>query len=312
MAGSSGSRIAVFGAVAANLFIALAKFVAAFLTGSSAMISEGVHSMVDTGNQSLLLFGIRRSERPPDKAHPFGHGKEIYFWGLMVAVLLFGVGGGISVYEGVMHVLHPSPAGDPTWNYVVLAIAFVAEGISWMIAFRELLHRTGSGSLLARLRSSTDPAVYTVVAEDSAALAGIVIAFAGVLLGHMFDEPRLDGLASIGIGALLIGVSIFLIRETRGLLVGEAAGGEVVRRIRDVALADEAVVDVHGPLTMQMGPDQILVNLSLDFRPGISAEDLVACIRRVEESIQRTIPSVQSIAIEVGSLRSITDRRCPP
>lgn len=304
MAGSAESRLTVMAAVCANLFIAVAKFAAAFFTGSSAMVSEGVHSVVDTGNQGLLLFGMHRGSRPADAAHPFGHGKEVYFWGLMVAVLLFGMGGGISLYEGVLHILHPTPQKDLVWNYAVLAIAFIAEGASWWIAARALLGTSGGRALWGKLRASKDPSVYTVFAEDSAALIGLLLAFGGVLMSHVLDEPRLDGVASVAIGALLIGVSLFLIHETRGLLVGEAARPDVVRLIRDLAQSDAAVIGVQGPLTMHLGPDRLLVNLGLDFRRGIAAEDLVAAIGRVEASIRDRVPAVESIAIEVGSLRA--------
>jgi cation diffusion facilitator family transporter len=215
------SQLAIYGAIAANLAIATTKFVVAGITGSSAMLSEGIHSSVDTFNGILLLVGIRLSRRPATPEHPFGHGKELYFWSLIVAVLIFGLGGGVSFYEGVQHIRHPQPLRDPTWNYVVLAAAAVFESLSFVIALRQFRKQTGKVPFWQAARLSKDPTTTTVLAEDAAALAGLAIAAAGIALSHRLDMPALDGAASVAIGLLLAGVATLLTWQSRGLLIGE-------------------------------------------------------------------------------------------
>lgn len=303
--GSSERPITVYGAIVSNTVIAVSKFAAGIITGSSAMLSEGIHSVVDTGNQLLLLLGIHRSKRPADELHPFGHGKELYFWSLIVAILLFGVGGGMSIYEGITHLEHPAVIQDPTWNYVVLGIAFVAEGASWAIAWRKLLDNRKDGQGLWQvLRASKNPAVFVVVAEDSAALAGIFVAFLGVLLGHSLQNPYLDGAASIVIGLILAAVAGFLAYESRDLLVGEAADADVLQSVRRLAEADPSVVGVSRPLTMHFGPDQVLLNLDIEFRPELSAAEITAAVDRLEAGIRKDRPNIKRIFIEAESLRS--------
>lgn len=295
--------VAVYGAIAANLLIAVTKFLAAWATGSSAMVSEGIHSVVDTGNELLLLLGLRRSRRPPNAKHPFGYGQELYFWSLIVAVVLFGIGGGMSVYEGLLHLLHPTPPGDPFWNYVVLAIDAVAEGSSWLLALREFRREKLSGSFWRALRASKDPSVYTVLAEDSAALLGILVAFAGIYLGHRLHNPYLDGAAAILIGLILSAVAVFLVYESRGLLLGESADPQVVARIGELARADAAVVGVGTPLTMHFGPEEILLNLEVEFRPELPATEVVRAIDRLEEAIRREFPAIRRIFVESEALK---------
>jgi cation diffusion facilitator family transporter len=300
----SERTITVYGAMAANAVIAASKFAAAIISGSSAMLSEGIHSVVDTGNELLLLLGIHRSEKPADALHPFGYGKELYFWSLIVAILLFGLGSGMSIYEGISHIRHPAVIRDPTWNYVVLGIAFVAEGTSWAIALKKLLEKKKKGhGVWQALRDSKNPAVFVVLAEDSAALAGIVVAFLGVLLGHRLRNPYLDGAASIIIGLILTAVAGFLAYESRDLLVGESADAEVVQSIRKLAEADPAVVGAARPLTMHFGPDQVLLNLDIEFRPNLSASEVAAAVDRLEASIRREQPSIKRIFIEAESLK---------
>lgn len=301
--GHSRRPIAVYGAIASNLAIAVAKFAAAFVTGSSAMLAEGIHSVVDTGNELLLLLGLHRSRRPGDELHPFGHGKELYFWSLIVAILLFGVGGGMSVYEGISHLQHPREIRDAVWNYVVLAVAFLAEGTSWTIALRQLLRQRRGRGLWHTVRASKDPSVYTVLAEDTAALAGVVVAFLGVYLGHRLGKPDLDAAASMVIGLILAAVAVFLAFESRGLLVGESADRAVVERIREITEADPGVDRVRRLLTMHLGPEQVLLNMDLAFRPGLGASDLPGVVERVEEGIRREFPEIDRIFIEVGPFR---------
>jgi cation diffusion facilitator family transporter len=295
--------VTVYAAVGSNLAIAAAKFTAAAITGSSAMLAEAIHSVVDTGNELLLLLGIRRSVRPADPLHPFGHGKELYFWSLIVAILLFGIGGGMSIYEGISHLQHPVEIRDPTWNYVVLGVAFVAEGTSWTIAMRKLLEgRIQGQSVWRAMRTSKDPTIYTVVAEDSAALAGVWVAFLGVLLGHRLRNPYLDGAASIVIGLILATVAGYLAVESRDLLVGESAGAEIVEDIRALAEADPAVVQASRPLTMHFGPNRVLLNLDIEFRPELTADEVTAAVDRLEARIRKEHPSIRRIFIEAEAL----------
>ncbi|HJV50938.1 MAG TPA: cation diffusion facilitator family transporter [Noviherbaspirillum sp.] len=296
------SRTVVYGAIAGNVAIAATKFVAAAITGSSAMLSEAIHSTVDTGDGVLLLVGLRRSQRPPDPEHPFGYGKELYFWSLIVAVLIFGVGGGISAYEGVLHILHPEPLRDPKWNYIVLGCAFLFEGISLGIAVHKVLQEKGKTPFLQALHASKDPSTFTVVAEDSAALTGLLLAALGVWSSHHFGIPELDGAASIAIGVLLAGVAVLLIHESRSLLVGEGVDREMAREIRQLAQQDEAVASVAQPLTMYFGPQEVLLTLDVKFRSGVSGSDVAAAIRRIEGGIRARFESVKRIYIEANPI----------
>lgn len=297
--------ITVYGAIAANLVIAVAKFVAAFFTGSSSMLSEAIHSVVDTGNEGLLLLGIARSRRPADERHPFGYGQEIYFWGLMVAMLLFAVGGGLSIYEGIVHIQRPEPIRDPIWNYAVLGIAFLAEGASWYIALRAMLKERKPGeSYFRTFRASKDPSVFIVLAEDTAALLGIVAAFFGVLLAVTFDLPELDGVASLVIGTILIAVASLLVYETRALMMGEGADRDLVGSVREIALSERLVTGVPKLLTMYLGPRHILLNMDVQFQPAITSDALFQAIDRMESNIRRAHPDVKNIFVEVEAFRS--------
>jgi len=294
--------IAVYGAIIANTAIAVTKFIAAAITGSSAMISEGIHSLVDTGNQLLLLLGIHTSKKPADDLHPFGHGKNLYFWGLIVAIVLFGIGGGMAIYEGILHLFHPARMKDPTWNYVVLALAFIFEGISGCIAVRELLKAEMKGSFWRSLLDSKDPAVFTVVAEDSAALAGLIVAALGVFLSHQLNNPYLDGAASIIIGLILSGVAVFLVIESQGLLIGESIDRSAIDRIRKLSGADPGVVRVRRPLTMHFGPSEVLLTMDVEFNPNLSTAEIIATVDRLQRKIQEEHPEIKHIYIEAASL----------
>ena len=304
MANPSGSVAAVYGAMGANFIIAVTKFVAAFLTGSSAMLSEGIHSLVDTGNQLLILLGIRNSKRPADATHPFGYGKELYFWSLIVAMLLFGLGGGMSFYEGIRHLRHPSGLEDPTWNYVVLVIAAVVESFAWTIAFRELRKTQGQRTFWRTLRASKDPAVYTVLAEDTAALLGLFVAFLGIFLGHRLDNPYLDGVASVVIGLILAAVAVFLAYESKGLLVGESADLDVTQSIQALAEAEPGVERVGPPLTMHFGPEQVLLNLEVQFQHNLPAAEVMLTVDRIEQAIRSAHPEIKRIFIEAEALKT--------
>jgi cation diffusion facilitator family transporter len=295
------SGIAIYGAIAANVAIAVTKFVVAGITGSSAMLSEGIHSAVDTFNGILLLVGVRLSQRPPTLEHPFGHGKELYFWSLIVAVLVFGLGGGLSVYEGVQHIRHPEPLRDPLWNYIVLGIAGAFEGASFAIALRQFLREAGDTPFWEAIHRSKDPTTYTVLAEDGAALVGLGVAAVGIASSHYFDKPELDGAASLVIGLLLAGVAVALIRASRGLLIGEGIRPETARAIRDLALAQPGVRDVGRILSMYIGPDDVLVTMDLDFDDGTTAADAAAAIAAVERQVRERYPMIKRLFIEAGA-----------
>jgi cation diffusion facilitator family transporter len=292
------SRAAIYGALAANVAIAATKFAVAAVTGSSAMLSEGIHSLVDSGNSVLLLIGVRRSQQPASPAHPFGHGKELYFWSLIVAVLIFGVGGGFSVYEGIQHVRNPNALEDAHWNYIVLAAAAVFESISFAIAWRQFSRERGDTPFWQALHASKDPATYTVLAEDGAALVGLGIAALGVFFSHQLDMPRLDGVASIAIGVLLAGVAVLLVRESRGLLIGEGIKPETARGIQAIAQAEHGVQQVGPILSMYVGAEDVLVTFDLAFTSDIPAEDVAAAIRRIEREIRAKYPKVRRIFLE--------------
>jgi cation diffusion facilitator family transporter len=307
MAGHGGSKTAVIAAVVGNLIIAIIKFIAAAITGSSAMISEGIHSLVDTGNGGLLLLGMNRAKRPADEGHPFGHGKALYFWTLVVSVSIFGIGGGMSLYEGISHIRHVAPGavlGDPTVNYIVLGIAVLVEGWSFSVAMREFIRAKGSQKSWEYIRSAKDPSTYTVVLEDSAAMAGLVFAFLGVFFGHLLNNPYLDGAASILIGVLLMAVAFVLAFETKGLLLGEGVDKATLADMRRRIEADPAVSGVGDILTMYMGPHELLVNLGVQFEPGTSVEESREAIGRIEADIAGAYPECTRIYIEAEALRA--------
>jgi cation diffusion facilitator family transporter len=295
------SKLAIYGAIAANVAIAVTKLVVAGITGSSAMLSEGIHSSVDTFNGMLLLVGIRLSQRPATPEHPFGHGKELYFWSLIVAVLIFGLGGGVSFYEGVQHIRHPQPLNDPTWNFVVLGVAALFESISFTIALRQFLRQAGDAPFWEAIHRSKDPTTYTVLAEDSAALVGLAIAALGIWLSHRLDMPVLDGAASLLIGVLLAAVATFLTWQSRDLLIGEGIRPETARAIRGMALAVPAVRDVGRILSMYMGPDDALVTMDLDFDEGTAVADAALAIAEVERQVRQRFPMIKRLFIESGS-----------
>lgn len=299
----ASSKIAIYGALVANLSIAVMKFVAAGFTGSSAMLSEGIHSSVDSGNQLLLLLGISRSKRPPDKQHPFGHGKEIYFWSLIVAVLIFGLGGGMSIYEGIKHIQHPEPITNLTWNYAVLGGAILFEGTSLVIAVHHFLKgQPRKGSFVSRLKGSKDPTLFVVIYEDTAAVLGLFIALAGIFLGSYFHLPLADGIASICIGVLLCIVAISLVVESRNLLIGESADPKMTEGIFNLVNRDEDVHTLTRPLTMYLAPNDVLLALDVEFHHRLNGPELSETIRRLEHNIREAYPDITRIYIEARSL----------
>ncbi len=291
------ANIVLFGALFANLGIAIAKFVAAALTGSSSMLSEGFHSLVDSGNQLLLLYGQHRAKRPPDARHPFGYGRELYFWAFVVAILIFALGAGISIYEGWRHIREPEPLRDPTINYIVLAIAVMLEGSSWLIAVRAFAHAKGESGWWEAVRDSKDPAGFIVLFEDSAALAGLLVAAAGIWASHAWGDPRIDGAASIAIGVILAGVATLLAREAKGLLIGERADPVLVERVRALVAANPGITAVNHVRTIHTAPDAIFVAISADFDDQLTMGEGEALIETIEMRLRNEFKEISSIYV---------------
>lgn len=289
--------IVLYGALAANIGIGVAKFVAAAITGSSAMLSEGFHSCVDSLNQILLLYGKRRAKRPPDAEHPFGYGRELYFWSFVVALLIFLVGAGVSIYEGLHHIRHPEPMADPLVAYLVLAISIALEGTSWVIALREFREAKGELGWVAAVRESKDPATFTVLFEDSAALAGLLIAGAGVFASHALERPDLDGYASIAIGVVLALVAAFLAREAKGLLIGERADPAVIAEVYKLVDGHPAIASVNHVRTVHTAPDSVFVAISADFRDDVTMGEGERLIEEIEGKLKTALPMLSSIYI---------------
>jgi cation diffusion facilitator family transporter len=302
MAGKGGSKVAVIAAVIGNLLVAIIKFVAAGLTGSSAMVAEGIHSLVDTGNGGLVLLGMKRGQAPADEQHPFGHGKSLYFWTLIVAISIFGIGGGMSLYEGISYLQHPSALGNPWPNYIVLAIAFLVEGSAFFVAMREFNAARGERGAFDFIRNAKDPSLFTIVFEDSAAMLGLIVAFLGVFLGHLFKNPYFDGAASIVIGLILMGVAFLLARESKGLLVGEGVEPSVLAAMRALVSADESVRAVGAIRTIYLGPSDLLVNLDAAFDPQLGSEAIHDAVTRIEAALKSAYPETRRVYVEVESL----------
>jgi len=300
---ASGSKKVIYAALAGNALIAVSKFTAASLTGSSAMLSEGVHSLVDTGNQGLMLLGLSRSQKGPDKDHPFGYGMEIYFWSFMVAVLIFALGAGISIYEGIHALKAPNPMTNPLWNYVILGLGIIFEGWAWSVAYREFKKTIGDQSLWKAIKHSKDPTIFTVLLEDTAALLGLVVAIAGIYLSQALDIPELDGVASIIIGVILAMVAVILSIECKGLLIGEAASKETRQDIEDIINSEADILALNELLTMHLGPEDILLNISVDFIDGLPAEKIEQTVSRLERQIKDKHPAIKRLFIEVQSIK---------
>lgn len=297
----SGSKKVIFAALIGNSLIAVAKFVASVFTGSSAMLSEAIHSLVDTGNQGLLLYGYKRAKIPADERHPFGYGMELYFWSFVVAILIFGLGAGASLYEGVHKALAPELITNPLINYIVLSLAIFFEAGAWFVAFKEFRKTMGPHGFFEAVRVSKDPSVFTVLFEDSAAMLGLVVAFIGIGLSQFLALPVLDGIASIVIGLILACTAALLAFECKGLLIGEAAGAPVVAGIRALIASVPGVSARNELLTMHLGPRDVLVNLSVDFDDALSSSDVEAAISAIERQIKTSFPEVTRVFIEAQS-----------
>lgn len=299
MAGSS--KKVIYAALIGNALIAVTKFFAASITNSSAMLSEGIHSLVDTGNQILLLYGIKRAQKPADEMFPFGYGKEIYFWSFVVAILIFAVGAGVSTYEGIHRILHPQPMTSVYINYIVLGLAIVFEGAAWLMALKEFNKQKGGHSYVSAIQRAKDPSIFVVLFEDTAALLGLLVALVAIFIGQLTGNVYLDGVASVIIGLILGATAIWLAYETKSLLIGERANSPVVNGIREIAQNSVQVEHVNEVATMHMGPDFVLVNLSLDFVDDISAQDIEQTVSLMTLSIKESYPIVKRVFIEAES-----------
>ena len=296
------SKTAVVAAFLGNLAITVAKFVAAVISGSSAMLAEAIHSLIDTGNGALLLFGMRASRRPPDQEHPFGYGHELYFWTLLVGMIVFGLGGGMSIVSGVSHILDPKMPDDVVVSYVVIAVAFAFEGGSWYFGMKAFAKERRGRGVVETIQQSKDPTTFAVVLEDSAALIGLVIAFVGIWLSVWLGEPRIDGAASVAIGVLLCAVAWVMVVESKGLLVGEGVGRRTLERVRAIIKSDRDVVELRNVLTIYLSPDDILLAAEIRFRSEMSVADLRGAIARVRDAIQSEFPRVTRFFIDATKI----------
>ncbi|VFU16504.1 cation diffusion facilitator family transporter [Methylocella tundrae] len=292
------SKFVIYAAIVGNLLVAATKFVAAAHTGSSAMLSEGVHSLVDTGNELLLLYGLHRATARPDRQHPLGYGREVYFWSFVVALLVFALGAGIAFYQGVAQVIAREPIENPSVNYIVLAFSAMFDGATWWIALRNFKGRKPYGALFRAVRDSKDPPSFMVLFEDSAALIGLLIAFAGCFLSVSLRRPELDGVASILIGVVLALTAVVLARETKGLLIGESADPSIIDAILRLAGEIDGVANANGVLTIHLAPDQILVALSLEFADNLTTPMIEARVLELEQRLHASHPSVVAIFVK--------------
>jgi cation diffusion facilitator family transporter len=301
---ASGSTKVIIAALIGNSLISITKFTAAFMTGSSAMLSEGIHSLVDTGNQILLLHGLKQAKKPADEHFPFGHGKEIYFWSFIVAILIFALGGGISIYEGIQHMRHPEPITNPMINYVVLGLAMLFEGAAWLFAFREFSRVKGKHGYIEAVQRAKDPSIFVILFEDSAAMLGLLVAFCGIALTQWTGYLYFDGAASIIIGLILIGTAIWLAYETKGLLIGESANRHIIDGIRSMLKAHTSTEHVNEVLTMHMGPDFVLANISVDFQDELTADEIEIAVAEMDMRIKKKYPQIKRIFIEAEKRRN--------
>jgi cation diffusion facilitator family transporter len=293
---STSTRVVCL-ALLGNLLVTGTKLVAAVLTGSASMLSEAVHSLVDSANEGLLLYGYRMAVRGPDRLHPLGHGRELYFWSFIVALMLFGIGAGVSVYEGVQHILTPKEIDHPSVNYIVLAFAFLFEGISWLAAFRQLRATRGNLSYWQAIHTSKDPPSFMVLFEDSAALVGIALAALGTFLSQRLGLPILDGVASVMIGLILAIVASILASESKSLLIGEQASPELVSEVIALALDEPGVVSANGAFTVHLAPDQIFVVLSVEFSDELRAPEIEFCVEAIESRVRGEHPEIVALFI---------------
>ncbi|MGH1378844.1 MAG: cation diffusion facilitator family transporter [Alphaproteobacteria bacterium] len=302
---ASGSKKIIIAALIGNSLISITKFIAASITGSAAMMSEGIHSLVDTGNQILLLYGLKQSAKPADDNFPFGHGKEIYFWSFIVAILIFSVGAGISIYEGVNHIYHPSELHDPTINYIVLGLAILFEGAAFYLALKEFNRVRGKLGYIEAVHNGKDPSLFVVLFEDFAALLGLFVALFGIMIAQITQNPMWDGMASVAIGVILGLTAVWLAYETKSLLIGEGANPKIVKSIKEIASKYEGIEQVNEVLTLHMGPEFLLVNISIDFDDNLPAGTVEQTISSITKEIKAKHLLAKKVFIEASSIDDI-------
>lgn len=295
---ASSRKIVIYAALAGNALIAIMKFIAGSITGSSAMFSEGIHSVVDTGNQILLLYGLKQAKKPADDRFPFGHGKEIYFWSFIVAIMIFAVGAGISIYEGIHRLLEPAPIENILVNYIVLGLAMFFEGAAWFFALKEFKKAKGKWGYFEAVQRGKDPSMFVVLFEDSAAMLGLLVALLATIFTQITGNLYLDGIASIIIGFILAGTAMWLAFETKSLLIGESANIYVVNGIRKLSQSCENIEHVNEVLTMHMGPEFILVNISVEFNDNTTASEIEDTISQLDAAIKNEFENVKRVFVE--------------
>lgn len=298
----------IYSALAANLLIAVTKFIAGAFTNSSSMIAEGIHSTVDTSNQLLLLYGLKRSTKPPDQYRPFGYGKELYFWSFIVSIMIFGLGGVVSISQGIAHIRHPEALGNPTWNYVVLGLSFIFESASLIIALREFNKTRNGMPWWKAVIKSKDPSGFLVLFEDGAAVLGLLIVFILMVLSHNLNLPYLDGVASVLVGTLLIFVSFILARESRSLLMGEGLSTETQQKIKQLVEADQDVIMLISILSQYQSPKEVLLVLILTFEPDLNTNNLTQAIDRLRDKVKSAYPVIRFVIIQPQSAE-VAERR---
>ncbi len=298
MSDSQSNKVVVYAALFGNLAIAMVKFVAAYITNSSAMLSEAIHSVVDTLNEILLLYGMKKSQQPADATHPFGYGRELYFWAFIVALMVFALGAIASIYQGIQHIIKPEEILNPTINYIVLIIAILVEGTSWFVALKAFKRTKGKQGYFEAFRRSKDPTTFTVLFEDTAALLGLFIALIGIFLAHRLNIPELDGVASVLIGIVLAVSAVLLARETKGLLLGETADPKLRQNVLLIAQQDAAVFSANGVLTEQIGAHQVIASLSLEFKDNLTSDEIEACVNRIEAEIRQVHPEIVTLFVK--------------
>jgi cation diffusion facilitator family transporter len=292
------SNLSIYSALTANIAIAITKFVAGGISGSAAMIAEGVHSLVDSVNELLLLYGIYRSNKERDDLHPFGYGRELYFWSFIVSILILALGAGISFYQGVTHLQYPVLPSSFTWNYIVLAFSLTFEGVSFLIALRAFRKTKGDGTLWEEIRRSKDPTTFVVLFEDGAAVLGVLVVFACLLTGQLTRNPHWDGIASLGVGLLLTAASALLARESRSLLIGEGISARTERAIKTIVEKDPSVKAVLRMFSIYQSPEEVLLVLFVSFRPESTNAALPDQLNKIKDSIRDRYRKITYIIIE--------------
>lgn len=295
---AKGSKIAIYGAIVANLAIAVSKFIAASITGSSAMLSEGIHSIVDSSNGMLLLYGIKRSKQPADKKHPFGYGKEIYFWSFVVALLIFALGGGIAIYEGIIHLQHLVEIENISINYIVLSAAILFEGSSLLIALKQFTGTFKLRGLLGKIRRSKDSAGFAVIIEDIGAIVGLIVALLGLLAGDLLDFAYADGLASIIIGLILCGMAVILATETKGLLLGESLNDEEIQKIEQILHKHPKILKYGLIKSIHFGPESVMLGLEVEFDDSMTIDEVEVETLLIEDEILECYSHIDKVYIE--------------